>query len=291
MFFLYSGPFWDANETWLVLGVGILLIAFPQAHGIILSALYLPVSIMLFGLILRGVAFDFRIKARDQHKQLWNNLFFIGSLVASTAQGWMLGAYITGLNNSINSILFSFLISLSLPMLYIMLASAWLLMKTEGQLFNKSIEWRRLAIMPFGVALLIISIATPLASSAIAERWFSLPYAIGLLPIPLITLLLYSALILVFFSKKILVAGYVWIPFACLLFICVMSTIGIAYSLFPDIIIGRMQVWQAAAHVESLKMIFIGTVITLPMILTYTIYIYKIFHGKSTELSYGYRQP
>ncbi|HZF80352.1 MAG TPA: cytochrome d ubiquinol oxidase subunit II, partial [Rubrivivax sp.] len=90
------GPFWDANETWLVLGVGILLIAFPKAHGLILQALYLPVALMLLGLILRGVAFDFRVKARAHHKPLWNRAFLAGSALASVAQGWMLGRYIVG---------------------------------------------------------------------------------------------------------------------------------------------------------------------------------------------------
>ena len=90
------GPFWDANETWLVLGVGLLLVAFPVAHGVILGALYLPVAVMLIGLILRGVAFDFRAKAHDDHRPLWNALFFAGSLVASLAQGWMIGRYILG---------------------------------------------------------------------------------------------------------------------------------------------------------------------------------------------------
>ena len=98
------GPFWDANETWIVLGIGILLIAFPKAHGIILTALYIPVTIMLFGLILRGVAFDFRVKAGDARKQLWNRAFFFGSLIASMAQGWMLGAYITGLQSNLTSL-------------------------------------------------------------------------------------------------------------------------------------------------------------------------------------------
>src|SRR3954469_24085758 len=89
------GAFWDANETWLVLGVGVLLIAFPRAHGLVLSALYLPVAVMLIGLILRGVSFDFRVKARAAHKAMWNHLFAIGSLLAATAQGWMLGSYLT----------------------------------------------------------------------------------------------------------------------------------------------------------------------------------------------------
>ena len=109
------GPFWDANETWLVLGIGILLIAFPQAHGMVLTEMYGPVAVMLFGLILRGVAFDFRVKAGDAKKSMWNRFFFLGSLLATGAQGWMIGDYITGLRNDANSIIFSILITLLLP--------------------------------------------------------------------------------------------------------------------------------------------------------------------------------
>ena len=139
------GPFWDANETWIVLGIGILLIAFPMAQSIILSALYLPVTLMLFGLILRGVAFDFRVKAGDVHKQRWNRMFFLGSLIAAMSQGWMLGAYITGLDAGLTNTLFAALIALTLPALYVMLGAGWLLIKTEGELFDKAVRWARMA--------------------------------------------------------------------------------------------------------------------------------------------------
>ena len=109
------GPFWDANETWLVLGVGILLIAFPAAHGVILGALYLPVALMLTGLILRGVAFDFRVKARDEHRRWWDAAFFGGSLLAAMAQGFMLGHYITGFRDDLAGYAFAALIALCLP--------------------------------------------------------------------------------------------------------------------------------------------------------------------------------
>ena len=194
------GPFWDANETWIVLGVGILLIAFPHAHGVILTSLYLPVTIMLMGLILRGVSFDFRVKAQDSHKTMWNNLFFVGSLIASTAQGWMLGSYVTGLADTPTSWLFSFLIALTLPTLYIMLGAAWLLMKTEGDLYLKAINWAKNAILPMGLGLLLISIATPLVSDEIAAKWFSFPNIIGLSPIPftclIVVVILFSILLI-----------------------------------------------------------------------------------------------
>jgi len=280
------GPFWDANETWIVLGVGILLIAFPQAHGIVLTALYLPVTIMLMGLILRGVAFDFRVKAGDARKGMWNALFAVGSLIASAAQGWMLGAYITGLSDDTTGLLFSALIAVTLPALYVLLGSAWLLIKTDGALFEKAIRWGRNALLPMGLCLLLVSVATPLVSSVIADKWFTLPNAIGLLPIPLITATAYAGLVWLFNSSVILRSGYGWLIFAALTVICVMASIGLGYSLFPEIIIGRLDLWEAAAATESLLFIFWGTVITLPAILGYTFFIYRVFRGKATALSY-----
>lgn len=281
------GPFWDANETWIVLGVGVLLIAFPQAHGIVLSSLYLPVTFMLMGLILRGVAFDFRVKAGDSKKAMWNKLFFVGSLAASTCQGWMLGAYITGLQDNFISWVFSALIAITLPALYIMLGSAWLMIKTENELFEKALSWAKLALLPTGIALLMVSIATPLVSEVIAQRWFSLPNFIGLLPIPLICFLAYVGIAWLLTQPQILRAGYSPFIFIALAVICLMSSIGLAFSLYPDIIIGRLTIKEAASSVESLTFAFIGTVITLPAIITYTIFIYKVFSGKATNLSYG----
>lgn len=280
------GPFWDANETWIVLGVGILLIAFPKAHGLILTSLYLPVAIMLMGLILRGVSFDFRVKAQDSHKAMWNTLFFVGSLVAATSQGWMLGSYVTGLADTTTSWLFSFLIALTLPTLYVMLGAAWLMMKTEDKLLEKSISWARKAILPMGLGLLLISIATPIVSEEIAARWFSMPNIIILFPIPFSCLLFYGGILWILRHESLLEAGYAWLIFALLVVISVLSAFGLAYSIFPDIVMGQMDIWQAASSVGSLKIIFVGTVITLPAIICYSIFIYKIFHGKATHLSY-----
>jgi cytochrome d ubiquinol oxidase subunit II len=280
------GPFWDANETWIVLGVGVLLIAFPIAHGIILTSLYIPVTIMLMGLILRGVAFDLRVKAGDHRRGLWNKAFFAGSLIASLAQGWMLGAYITGLQHSTTSLLFSALIAMTLPALYLILGCGWLLMKTDGDLRNKAIDWARMAIWPMGMGLFMVSIATPMVSESIAEKWLTLPNAILLMPIPLVCLLCYGAIVVLLNKPKILTSGYGWLIYASTVVICVMASLGLAYSIFPDIIIGGLTIWESAASVKSLQFTLVGVVITLPVILIYTVFVYRIFHGKATELSY-----
>ena len=279
------GPFWDANETWIVLGIGVLLIAFPVAHGIILTSLYLPVTLMLMGLILRGVAFDLRVKAGDHRRGLWNKAFFGGSLTASVAQGWMLGAYVTGLQHSTTGLLFSALIALTLPALYLILGCGWLLMKTDGDLRNKAIGWARMAIWPMGLGLFMVSIATPMVSSSIAEKWFTLPNALYLMPIPMVCVFCYGVIVMAL-NKPTVLKGYSWLIFACTVAICLMASLGLAYSIFPDIVIGGLTIWESAASVKSLQFTLVGVVITLPVILFYTFFVYRIFHGKATALSY-----
>jgi cytochrome bd ubiquinol oxidase subunit II len=280
------GPFWDANETWIVLGVGILLIAFPKAHGDILTAMYIPVTVMLMGLMMRGIAFDFRAKAIADHKQMWNAIFSGGSLVMATAQGWMLGTYITGLGETAVSSLFSILIAITLPALYILLGAAWLLIKTDGDLFTKAMGWAKNAILPMGLALLLVSIATPLVSQTIAAKWFSYPEGLKLMPIPLLSTAIYSGLLWLLFDQKVLRHGREWMLFAGLIALCVLAALGLAYSILPDIIIGRMTIWESASSTDSLLFTFWGTAVVLPAIIVYTFFVYRIFRGKITTLSY-----
>lgn len=281
------GPFWDANETWIVLGVGILLIAFPSAHGMVLTALYLPATIMLMGLILRGVAFDFRVKAGDSRRGLWNKAFSLGSLVAATAQGWMLGSYITGLQGGGLNMAFSVLIALTLPAVYIVLGAGWLMLKTEGELFDKAMRWGRWALPFTGVAIVAMSVATPLVSETIAERWFTMPNLIGLLPIPLSCVIAYGTIAWVLSRPDVARAGFGWLVMGGTILICIMAGLGLAYSLYPYIVIDRLTVWEAAAATNSLSFVLVGVLITLPAIIIYTFWVYRIFHGKTRALSYG----
>lgn len=280
------GPFWDANETWLVLGIGVLLIAFPIAHGIVLTALYLPVAVMLVGLILRGVSFDFRVKAHAAHKDLWNRLFSIGSLLAAAAQGWMLGSYLTGFDRGAWPVLFALGIAVTLPTAYAMLGAGWLVMKTEGELRERAVAWARKALWPMGLALAGISLATPMVSPNVFERWFALPQIIALLPIPVACAVAFFASWHVLAKPALVRGGYGWIVFASTVLIFVLAFLGLAYSLYPYIVVDRLTVWQAAADAKSLWFIFVGVAITLPVIIGYTIFMYRVFWGRAQDLYY-----
>ncbi len=283
------GPFWDANETWLVLGVGVLLVAFPQAHGMVLQALYLPVAVMLIGLILRGVSFDFRVKARATHKATWNRLFALGSLLAASAQGWMLGSYLTAFDKGPVSLLFSLGIALTLPTAYAMLGAGWLIMKTGDALRQKAVGWARKVLWPMGIALIAISLATPMVSPSVFDKWFAMPQLIGLLPIPVACAAAFFAAFHVTARPRVVEAGYGWVVFASTVLIFILAFLGLAYSLYPYIVIDRLTVWQAASAHESLVVIFIGVAITLPVIIVYTVFMYRVFWGKASALSYSLR--
>ena len=280
------GPFWDANETWLVLGVGILLIAFPRAHGMILGALYLPVALMLVGLILRGVAFDFRVKAQDQWKPLWNRAFFFGSTLAALSQGWMLGRYITGFGEGWPFQIFAALIAVMLPASYVLMGACWLILKTEGELQRLAVTWARMAWPPLVIGMALISLATPIVSATVRERWFAMPAFIALLPIPLATVAAMAAVRAVLKSPAVLTT-LAWLPLAGAMSVFLLGAIGLAYSLFPYVVMDRLTVWQAASATESLAVIGIGCAITVPTIVGYTIYSYRVFGGKVRELSYA----
>jgi cytochrome d ubiquinol oxidase subunit II len=280
------GPFWDANETWLVLGVGILLIAFPAAHGVILGALYLPVALMLTGLILRGVAFDFRVKARDEHRRGWDFAFFGGSLLASLAQGFMLGHYITGFRADLAGHAFALLIALCLPSGYVLLGACWILMKTRGDLRRKAIAWAHRALWFTALGIGAVSLATPLVSERIFAKWFAWPDLLRVAPIPLASLVAFAWTALLLRALRRGEWRASWKPFVGAVLLFVLAFAGLAYSLFPYLLIDRLTAAEAASAPESLWMIFIGTAITLPAILAYTAFSYRVFWGKADELRY-----
>jgi cytochrome d ubiquinol oxidase subunit II len=275
------GPFWDANETWLVLGIGLLLVAFPVAHGEVLGALYMPVAAMLVGLMIRGVAFELRIKAEGWHRELWNWLFWAGSTLAAFAQGLMLGRYITGFESGAGFWLFALVVGASLCGGYVLLGATWLILRTDGPLQAKAVAWARWGLAWVALAVALVSLGTPLVSETVREKWFSFPRMLYVAPLPLAT-----------------VAAWVWVwywlkksdvrPFAGAVAIFMLSFAGLAYSLFPYVVIDRLTIWEAAAHPSALAFVLVGTAIVLPFIAGYTVWAYRVFRGKvSGETPYG----
>ena len=279
-------PVWDGNETWLVLGGAALFGAFPLAYAVVLSALYLPLIFMLLGLIFRGVAFEFRFKAKAAKRHLWDKAFIGGSLTATFFQGVALGAYIDGFEvvdrayagGALDWLTpFSLFCGLALIAAYALLGCTWLIMKTEGRLQLQMHNMARpLVFVLLGVTG-IVSLWTPLAHADIAERWFSLPNIFWFMPVPLLVLLCTWALL------RAVARNANYAPFLLTLTLIFLGYSGLGISLWPNIIPPSISIWDAAAPPQSQGFMLVGTLFIIPFILGYTFWSYYVFRGKVTH--------
>jgi len=279
-------PVWDGNETWLVLGGAALFGAFPLAYAVVLSALYLPLIFMLLGLIFRGVAFEFRFKAKAAKRHIWDKAFIGGSLTATFFQGVALGAYIDGfkvvdrvyVGGALDWLTpFSLFCGLALIAAYALLGCTWLIMKTEGRLQQQMHDLARpLVFVLLGVTG-IVSLWTPLAHADIAERWFSMPNIFWFMPVPLLVLLCTWALL------RAVARNANYSPFLLTLTLIFLGYSGLGISLWPNIIPPSISIWEAAAPPQSQGFILVGALFIIPFILMYTAWSYYVFRGKVTE--------
>lgn len=284
------GPFWDANETWLVLASGLLLVAFPFAHGPVLIELYIPVTVMIVGLIARGVAFDFRAKARAHHQLAWDRTFKAGSIIAAGAQGYMIGRYVAGFEDSWLGLGFALLGAFGVISAYAFIGAAWLVMKTEGSLQIRSARWARRTGWITAGGIVAVSLANVFFSPSVAQKWFSMPSLLLLMPLPIISMILFAVV-----DRYLARFPYehdfgVRLPFFAAIGIFFIAAQGLAYSYYPWLIPGEMDIWQAAAPTPALIVLFGGAMVVLPVIIAYTIFIYKVFNGKAQPLSYDLKE-
>ncbi|MBE1299596.1 MAG: cytochrome d ubiquinol oxidase subunit II [Alteromonadaceae bacterium] len=280
------GPFWDANETWLVLAIGILLIAFPTAHSVVLQELYLPIMVMLIGLILRGVAFDFRAKVRQGRKQDWDMAFKVGSFMASAAQGFMLGLYVMGFEMSVASIWFAFLSAIGVVAAYMLIGATWLVMKTEGALQSQALKWAKKALRFCALGVLLVCAVNPVVSPDVMNKWLS---GNGLLVMAVVPPLCALCFIQVWRSlghSEVLSDVRCHRPFLYVLAIFVLCFVGLGFSFYPYVVPGQITIQESASAPESLRFILIGAMVVLPCIFAYTVFSYRVFRGKVTELRY-----
>jgi cytochrome bd ubiquinol oxidase subunit II len=283
-------PVWDGNETWLVLGGAGLLAAFPLAYSVLLSALYVPIVLMLTGLILRGVAFEFRFKADAAHRWIWDLSFAGGSYLAAFCQGAALGAFIGGFavtgpsydGGALDWLTpFSVFTGLGVILAYALLGSTWLTMKTEGALQGRMIAIARRVVPAVLVGIGIVSLWTPLAHPDIAGRWFSVPNIIWFAPVPILVVATCWQLMRLLTGGsdgRIPRAG----PFLLALFLLFLGYTGLAISLWPNIIPPGVSFRAAAAPAQSQGFTLVGALVIIPVILAYTGWAYYVFRGKVT---------
>lgn len=278
-------PFWDGNETWIVLSVGILWVAFPPAYGIILSALYFPVLFMLVGIIFRGIAFEFRSKAvSHKQKKIWNNSFCYGSTLVAFMQGTIAGNFMQGFEVTGRSFsgspfawinLFSFFCGITTIVAYAFIASGWIVTKTEGQTQAWARGIGKKVVTLFAVLIGILFLLTPVVSENIRERYFSPVGGI------LLTVLGIAFFGLCSYFYKTIQSKSEFKPFFISVAVFVVCHLSFITCVCPWIIPFAMRASDAAAVSTSLSLLLIGAVIVIPIILSYTTYLYWVFRGKA----------
>jgi cytochrome bd ubiquinol oxidase subunit II len=277
-------PFWDGNETWLVLGGGGLWVAFPKAYAVIMPAVYLPVIVMLLALVFRGVAFEFRTVSRS--KTWLNFAFAIGSSVAAFAQGVILGALIQGVpvkdgayaGGALDWVTpFAFVCGLAMIAGYGLLGACWLTLKTEGPVAIRSRRHAKTLLLLVLLFMAAVSLWTPIVEARIAQRWFSLPNFYFLWPVPLVTALTAFAI------WRWLDKGYETPPFLAAIALFLLGYLGLVISNFPYLVPPSLTIWETAAAPASQIFMLLGTLVLLPMVLGYVAFVYWLFRGKVRE--------
>jgi cytochrome d ubiquinol oxidase subunit II len=278
-------PFWDGNETWLVLGGAGMMVAFPLAYSIILPALYLPVIIMLLALVFRGVAFEFRWIGLA-HKPHWTFAFAAGSTLAAFCQGIILGGLIEGIKVENNAFAggafdwatpFAVLCGLGLVAGYSLLGATWLIMKTEGSVARQARHQARFLLLAVLAFMAIVSIWTPLAFERIAMRWFSLPNIMFFWWVPAATALI------AFAAWRWIERGHDVLPFVSVIALFLLGFLGLLISNFPYLVPPSLTIWEAASAPDTQFFMLMGTLVMLPIIVGYAIFVYWIFGGKLRE--------
>jgi cytochrome d ubiquinol oxidase subunit II len=281
-------PFWDGNETWLVLGGGGLWVAFPKAYAVIMPALYLPVIAMLLALIFRGVAFEFRWVAKPHHRK-WDIAFAAGSITAAFCQGLVLGGLLQGIRVENGQFAggpfdwltpFSLLCGAALVAGYALIGAGWLVMKTDGAVEARARRLGPPLVLALAVFIAIVSVWTPLAFPRIAARWFDWPDLLFLAPLPLATAAVLAVAWRAFRTRHAL-------PFLCAIGAFLLAYAGLVISNVPYLVPPTIDIWRAAAHPSSQMFLLLGTLVLLPLILGYTAFLYWVFRGKvSSDAGY-----
>lgn len=277
-------PMWDGNETWLVLGGMVLLAGFPTAFSILLPAFYVPLALMLLGLVLRGVAFEFRSQ-KGALEIGWSTAFSGGSLLAGFCQGAILGAFVEGRILVVGNrfaggpfdwvSFFSVATGLGVVAGYAMLGAGWLIWRTNGntQVFAREIA--RPALLGAGSAVALVSVWTPLESHLIAVRWFSFPNLLILAPLPIVAIVAW-----VVAWRSLWVKEREWLPFAASIVLFVSALLGVGISVWPAAIPGVMTIWEGVSAPRTQMIVAWALIMIVPVILSYVGFSYWVFRGK-----------
>ncbi len=277
-------PTWDGNETWLVLGGGGLFAMFPLAYAAIMPALYPPIIGMLLALVFRGVAFEFRFRARSAGGRLWwDRAFLAGSAVAALCQGFTLGGLLQGIRVQDRAYAggwfdwltgFTVLCGIAVVLGYALQGACWLIWRTEGRLQRSARRHARVLGVALLALIVVVSLWTPMLNPMFSRRWFGWPGILLTSPVPILV-----ALVAWLFWRG-LERRHELTPFLCAQAWFVLCYAGLGISLFPLMVPPSITIWQAAAPPASQLFLLVGALVLIPIILGYTGFAYWVFRGK-----------
>ncbi|MGI9412493.1 MAG: cytochrome d ubiquinol oxidase subunit II [Hyphomicrobiales bacterium] len=286
-------PVWDGNETWLVLGGGGMLAAFPVAFGAFMPSVYMPIGFMLTALIFRGVAFELRFKSKGGGRKWWGRAFNLGSLVAALSQGLVLGAFVQGTTLAGNQFAggafdwltpFSVLVAIGVASGYTLLGATWVIMKSDGALADRARGWAGRSLLLVLALMAMVSCWVLFLDIQASARWglswpvIDLRTLLPLAPVPLAV-----GVFALWLNRALQTAKSTHAPFFCAVALFALGYLGLAISIFPYIVPYRLTVWQAAAAPNSQAILLVGVLIMLPLILCYTASVYWVFRGKASD--------
>jgi len=283
-------PWRDANEFWLLLGAGLFAAAFPFAWGAVLGQLFLPLALMVAGVVLRSVAFEFRIRSSSAMRPRWIAAFWLGSLASALAQGVVLGLVVTGYQNEAGYYLFAGFVGLCAVSAYALLGATWLVMRVDGALQALAVAWARHAIRWTAAGMVAVSVALGLANAGIFQKWTG-SSGLGM------AVALWASMLACFMAIELLLARlprpryarFSALPFLLTVLLFVLMLAGLAVSLFPYVILDDMTLWDGAAATESLRLVLAATVVAVPVLVVFNLLVYRSLFGREPPPSYAAR--
>jgi len=275
-------PWRDANEVWLILALGLFLAAFPLGWAAVLSHLYVPLMVTMLGVMLRSVAFEFRIRASAERRTIWIRRFWFGSLLTAVGHGLLLAAIVTGYQQDSSSLWFSLFVAVCTVAAYALLGACWVVMRLTGEIQFKAAGWARHSIRWTAAGMVALAVALGLANPAIFYKWSNTTRLVVALPIWLLMLGCFVGIDMSLTrAPKAKYQKIAWLPFALCIVLFFLLLAGLAYSMFPFVILDNMTIWDAAAALGSLKLILIITLIVLPIMLIFNLLSYRALFGRA----------
>lgn len=273
-------PWRDANEFWLLLSIGFFAAAFPFAWGAIFSKLYGPLALLAMGAMVRSVSFEFRIRARTEHKPRWILGFWAGSLLTAFGQGMTLGLVVTGYQADAGYGWFSVLVGLCAVAAYILLGATWLIMRVDGDVQRRAVNWARHSIRWAAVGMVAISVTLGLANAGIFYKWSNIAHLGLAVSVWVLMLCCFVSIEMVLARLPGQLQRFNWLPFVLCMVLFVLMLCGLGYSLFPYLILDDMTLWDSAGAIGSMRLVLAGAVVGGPVVLVFNVLTYRTVFGK-----------